>query len=165
MQRFSQVFGKQTCNIIGMVHLGALPDHDMGPEIVACMSKIAQEIKNTMPPSMPVGIQILASANEQAMAVAKACNLQYIRCEGISTGQTAKLEDVLSLKGHINVPLIVGSGVTGNNLKDYFYNTQAVIVGSHFKQEGQWANDLCERAIETFMHAVNELTCKDCLKK
>lgn len=61
-----------------------------GPETVACMTRISQEIRNILPASkMPLGIQILACGNKQALAVAKACDLQYIRAEGFVFGHVA----------------------------------------------------------------------------
>lgn len=60
-----------------------IQDQQLGPETIACMTRIAQEIRQIVPAKeMPIGIQILACGNKQALAVAKACNLQYIRSEG-----------------------------------------------------------------------------------
>jgi len=53
---------------------------NVGPEIVASMTAVACEIKNSV--SLPVGIQILSGANKQALAVAKAAGLSFIRTEG-----------------------------------------------------------------------------------
>lgn len=38
---------------------------------------------------IPLGIQILACGNKQALAVAKACQLQFIRAEGFVFGHVA----------------------------------------------------------------------------
>ena len=43
----------------------------VGPEVTAMMTAICVEVKRLLKPS-PVGIQVLAGANKQAMAVAKA---------------------------------------------------------------------------------------------
>src|ERR1035437_8030402 len=53
---------------------------DVGPEIVACMTAIAVELRREI--HLPIGIQILAAANQQALAVAQAANLDFIRAEG-----------------------------------------------------------------------------------
>lgn len=53
-----------------------------GHEVIASMTRLSMEIKQILPKTMPCGIQILASANCQALAVAKAANLQFIRAEG-----------------------------------------------------------------------------------
>ncbi|MGH9833863.1 MAG: BtpA/SgcQ family protein [Blastocatellia bacterium] len=52
----------------------------VGPEIVAAMAVIGQAVKAES--RLPVGIQILAGANIEAMAVAHAANLDFIRAEG-----------------------------------------------------------------------------------
>lgn len=52
----------------------------VGPEIVAAMTVIAQAVKAEA--NLPVGIQILAGANIEAMAVAHAAGLDFIRAEG-----------------------------------------------------------------------------------
>lgn len=46
------------------------------------MTLLCSEIKRILLPRTPCGIQILASANRQALAVAKAVDLQFIRAEG-----------------------------------------------------------------------------------
>src|SRR5262245_30974379 len=52
----------------------------VGPEIVAAMAVIGREVKREG--RLPTGIQILAGANIEAMAVAHAANLDFIRAEG-----------------------------------------------------------------------------------
>ncbi len=52
----------------------------VGPEIVAAMAVIGHAVK--LESRLPVGIQILAGANLEAMAVAHAANLDFIRAEG-----------------------------------------------------------------------------------
>ncbi|TRY78197.1 hypothetical protein TCAL_06763 [Tigriopus californicus] len=58
----------------------------MGPEITAHMAVIAHEVRAITPSHMSVGIQILAGANREAMAVAQSAQLQFIRAEGFVFG-------------------------------------------------------------------------------
>src|SRR5687767_16042064 len=53
---------------------------EVGPEIVAAMTAIAVEVKHEC--GLPVGVQLLAGANIEAMAVAHAAGLDFIRAEG-----------------------------------------------------------------------------------
>lgn len=46
------------------------------------MAKICAEVRSVLHPRTPCGIQILAGANCAAMAVAKVCDMQFIRAEG-----------------------------------------------------------------------------------
>jgi membrane complex biogenesis BtpA family protein len=60
---------------------------EVGPEIVAAMTAISNEVKSEC--RLPVGIQILAGANIEAMAVAHAANLDFIRAEGYAYAHVA----------------------------------------------------------------------------
>lgn len=60
---------------------------EVGPEIVAAMTAIGSEVKSEC--RLPVGIQILAGANIEAMAVAHAANLDFIRAEGYAYAHVA----------------------------------------------------------------------------
>ena len=51
-----------------------------GPEVTAAMTAIACEVKAAS--GLPCGIQILAAANREALAVAHAAGLEFIRAEG-----------------------------------------------------------------------------------
>ena len=53
---------------------------NVGPEIVACMTVVAVELRKRI--QLPIGIQILAGANKEALAVALAAELDFIRAEG-----------------------------------------------------------------------------------
>ena len=55
-------------------------NNSAGPEIVAAMTLIASEIKKKFNPYL--GIQILAAANKEALAVAYAAGADFIRAEG-----------------------------------------------------------------------------------
>ena len=60
---------------------------EVGPEIAAAMTAIGIEVKNEC--RLPVGIQILAGANIEAMAVAHAAGLDFIRAEGYAYAHVA----------------------------------------------------------------------------
>ena len=53
----------------------------VGPEIVAAMTAVAVAVRAAAP-ELPCGIQILAAANREALAVAAAAGLAFIRAEG-----------------------------------------------------------------------------------
>lgn len=53
---------------------------DAGPEIVAALTAIGREVKREVP--LPLGFQVLAGANRQAIAVAHACGAEFVRVEG-----------------------------------------------------------------------------------
>jgi membrane complex biogenesis BtpA family protein len=59
-----------------------------GPEVVAAMSVIARAVKQAHP-TMPLGIQILAGANREALSAALAADADFIRAEGFVFGHVA----------------------------------------------------------------------------
>lgn len=59
----------------------------VGPEIVAAMAIIGRAVKETA--KVPCGVQILAGANLEAMAVAHAAGLDFIRAEGFAFAHVA----------------------------------------------------------------------------
>lgn len=54
---------------------------EAGPEIVAAMTAVAREVRRAVP-KLPIGVQILAGANREALAVALAADLSFVRAEG-----------------------------------------------------------------------------------
>ena len=52
----------------------------VGPETVAALTAIGREVRRAVP--LPLGIQVLAAANEEAVAVALACGAGFVRVEG-----------------------------------------------------------------------------------
>lgn len=52
----------------------------VGPEVVAAMAAIGREVCRAVP--LPLGVQVLAAANEEAIAVALACGAVFVRVEG-----------------------------------------------------------------------------------
>jgi membrane complex biogenesis BtpA family protein len=59
----------------------------VGPEIVAAMAVIARAVKSES--RLPLGVQILAGANKEAMSVAHAAGLDYVRVEGFAFAHVA----------------------------------------------------------------------------
>jgi membrane complex biogenesis BtpA family protein len=52
----------------------------VGPEIVAAMTAIGQAVRREV--ALPLGVQVLAGANREAIAVAHACGGTFVRVEG-----------------------------------------------------------------------------------
>ena len=59
-----------------------------GPEILAAMAVVAREVKKAHP-KIPLGIQILAGANREALAAALAAGADFIRAEAFVFGHVA----------------------------------------------------------------------------
>lgn len=198
----------------------------VGPEITASITAIAVELRKMT--TKPIGIQILAAANKEALAVAQAANLDFIRAEGFvfghladegyiescagellryrkqigaenvaiytdikkkhsshaitadislaetakaaefflsdgiivtgaSTGSAANIQDVIDARKATQLPLLIGSGITLENIEEFWNLADAFIVGSYFKTDGYWKNDVDETRVISFMQKVEQL--------
>ena len=196
---------------------------EVGPEIVAAMTAIAIEVKSEC--GLPVGVQILAGANIEAMAVAHAAGLDFIRAEGyayahvadegliqasaakllryrkmiaaervqvwtdvkkkhaahaitadVSLGETAetvefmgadcvivtgsatgkapKIGDVQEAKSHCGLPVFLGSGISEQNVAEFYDYADGFIVGSAFKVDGLWSNTIDPSRVTSFRNVI-----------
>jgi len=203
---------------------------EVGPEIVAAMTAIGSEVK--LVANLPLGIQILAGANIEAMAVAHAARLDFIRAEGyayahvadegiiqssaarllryrkmigaekvqvwadikkkhaahaitadVSLGETAEtvefmgadcvvvtgsvtgkppsITDVLEATAHCSLPVILGSGIGETNIEDFYSHAAGFIVGTSFKEDGQWAKPVDAARVSRFMRIIEGLKSRD----
>ena len=84
--------------------------------------------------------------------------LNLILCVGTATGNPVNVDDVNALYGKIkDTPLLMGSGITLDNIVEFFHKSDAAIIGSHFKKDGDWQNELCTLRINRFMNKIVEL--------
>lgn len=211
--------------IENMFDIPYVTSENAGPETTAIMTRVASEVRKVCPSSLPCGVQVLAAQNREALAVALAAELQFIRVEGFvfshvadeglmnacagpllryrkqigaehvailtdikkkhcshsitadvdivdtakaarfflsdgliltgkETGDSPDLDEVIRVRQSLgDAPIIVGSGVTSQNVIQFSRSgVNAAIVGSHFKKEGQWQNEICEDRLSQFMH-------------
>ena len=52
----------------------------VGPEVVATLTAVALEVRRAT--GLPLGVQVLAAANREALAIAHACGATFVRVEG-----------------------------------------------------------------------------------
>ena len=195
----------------------------VGHEISSLMALVAYLIKQQT--QLPIGIQILAGANKEALAAANSSGADFIRAEGFvyahvadeglieaqagellryrkqidaehiaiftdikkkhsshaltndvslldtakaaqfflsdgviitgsHTGVSTSTNDLKILKESLNFPVLVGSGITLENVNNYLPICDAMIVGSHFKAKGYWENALSYERVSRFMEMV-----------
>jgi membrane complex biogenesis BtpA family protein len=198
----------------------------VGPEVVAALAVVGRAVKEAA--GLPVGVQILAGANVEAMSVAHAAGLDYIRAEAyafahvadegiiessaaellrfrrrigadhvrvwadvkkkhaahaitsdVSLGETAaavefmrgdavivsggvtgeppRAADVREAKSHCRIPVLLGSGVTPENVSEFYADADGFIVGSYFKEGGVWSNTVERERVERLTEAVRRL--------
>lgn len=228
-KREAETYKKAGVDAIAIENMHDTPylNKNVGPEITAVMTRVGAEIKRVVN-NMPVGIQILAAANKEALAVAQAAELDFIRAEGfvfghigdegyiescagellryqkqigaeniliftdikkkhsshsitsdvsieetahaaeffmsdgvivtgVATGTEANPEEIIAVKKSVKIPVIVGSGVTYENLESYLKISDALIVGSYFKKRGYWENELDFAKTKKFMDKAKKI--------
>ncbi len=76
---------------------------------------------------------------------------------GVHTGSEADIKELNKVKENTGLPVIVGSGVNVDNVNQYLPIADALIVGSYFKKDGYWANDVDYERVKQFMNTVYQL--------
>ena len=76
---------------------------------------------------------------------------------GTATGAATDLEELRQVKTSVDLPVLVGSGVTIDNVDAYLAVADALIVGSWFKQDGRWDRPVDARRAARFMEKVRLL--------
>ena len=76
---------------------------------------------------------------------------------GASTGEPASPDEVRDVVGAAHVPVLVGSGITPENLAR-FSSAHGFIVGSSVKKGGVWCNPLDREAVRALAGAFTELS-------
>jgi uncharacterized protein len=72
---------------------------DVGPEITAALTAVAREVKRET--GLVLGIQVLAAANREALAVALACGADFVRVEGFVFAHVADEGVIESCAGEL----------------------------------------------------------------
>lgn len=74
---------------------------------------------------------------------------------GLATGQAIKVSDLGTARVASSLPLVVGSGVDPDSVKDLFAYADALIVGSWYKRDGLWSNPPCPDRVKQIVNAVH----------
>ncbi len=76
---------------------------------------------------------------------------------GKSTGNPAELTDLHEVSRVTELPVLIGSGITEENIHEYFNLADGFIIGSWFKKGGLWLNDPDPKRIKAFIKKMNIL--------
>jgi len=74
---------------------------------------------------------------------------------GMHTGLSADLEEIESVKKATQLPVWVGSGITLENAEKYLQMADGLIVGSYFKKDNYWENEVDIEKVRKFMEEIN----------
>lgn len=76
---------------------------------------------------------------------------------GKFTGKEADKEDLEKVKSVTNLPVIIGSGITKENISEYFLLADGFIVGSTFRKNGKFLEQLERQRLNDFMQVFSRL--------
>jgi len=76
---------------------------------------------------------------------------------GKFTGKEADKEDLEKVKNVTTLPVVIGSGITKENIRDYFHLADGFIVGSTFRKDGKFLEQLDEKRLKAFMDVFTPL--------
>lgn len=76
---------------------------------------------------------------------------------GQRTGDATALEEARAIKDATPLPLLIGSGVTADNVGELLQVADGVIVASSLKEEGVWWTPVSQPKVERFMRVVEAL--------
>ncbi|XP_048814178.1 uncharacterized protein F13E9.13, mitochondrial-like [Lagopus muta] len=75
---------------------------------------------------------------------------------GTATGLPADPGELREVQHAVKIPVLIGSGVTLENVKNYL-DANALIIGSYFKREGYWVNAVDPDRVKKFMEHISKL--------
>lgn len=76
---------------------------------------------------------------------------------GFETGKAPNAENLKKFSSNVDKPVLVGSGVKKENVKELLKYSDGAIVGSYFKKNGNWKNEVVYKRAKEFMVKVNNL--------
>jgi membrane complex biogenesis BtpA family protein len=76
---------------------------------------------------------------------------------GQRTGDSAQLDEMRMIQQSTQLPLVVGSGATVDNISDILSVADGVIVASSLKEEGVWWTPVSQAKVRTFMDEVERI--------
>jgi predicted TIM-barrel enzyme len=76
---------------------------------------------------------------------------------GEMTGEETKPSDVEVVRQHTDLPILIGSGVTPENVHRVYEKADGFIVGSYFKKDGKGENFIEKRRVRRFMEKIKKL--------
>jgi membrane complex biogenesis BtpA family protein len=76
---------------------------------------------------------------------------------GSATGAPPRAADVKEAQSHCRIPVLLGSGVTPENVAEFYDDADGFIIGTYFKEHGLWSNTVEPARVERMVEAVRRL--------
>lgn len=85
------------------------------------------------------------------------CGADGVVVTGTMTGVAPQSHTLNSLKAS-PLPILIGSGVTPDNVASYRHRAKGVIVGSYLKDQGHWQGSICAERAKRMRQAVDAIS-------
>ena len=69
---------------------------------------------------------------------------------GSVTGEAPKVADVQEAKQNCHLPVFLGSGISENNIEQFYNEADGFIIGSAFKIDCLWSNTIDPERVKNF---------------
>ena len=76
---------------------------------------------------------------------------------GKSTSEKADIPELQEAQKATRLPILIGSGITEKNISKYWNYADGFIVGSHFKEHGDWRNHISRERVLQFVEKTYNL--------
>jgi uncharacterized protein len=76
---------------------------------------------------------------------------------GSVTGKPPTVADVREAKAHCNLPVFLGSGISEQNISEFYKEADGFIVGTAFKIGALWSNTIEPARVTNFIKAIQRL--------
>lgn len=96
------------------------------------------------------------SVREQAMDV-EAQDGDAVIVTGFDTGMPPTVERIDECRSGVHLPILLGSGLTRENVRQLLSHADGAIVGSYFKEDGNWKNAIDPERTRAFTKEVEAL--------
>jgi len=94
---------------------------------------------------------------ERAHSAVVSSLADVILVSGKMAGAEAELSTIRDIKSHIDVPVLVNTGVKPENVQEYLSVADGAIVGSSLKVDGYTWNPVDPERVKMLMKKVNHL--------
>ena len=115
---------------------------NLGAENIMVLADIQVKHTNMLLPHVSI---------ESSAKSAAACGADAIIVTGSAIGVETPIEMIKRVKDVVHIPVIAGSGVNAQNIKDQFQIADGAIVGSSLKEGGVISNPISEKLVRELL--------------
>lgn len=107
-----------------------------------------------------IGAEHIAHALTSDVSIGEtAAAAEFFRSDGLivtgsATGKAADFAELTAVRKASKLPILIGSGITADNIRSFWDFADSFIIGSYFKTDGLWSNSLSVERINKLLNAI-----------